>query len=274
MGDRPSVDMGKRSLAKVLVSVWAAIAVIFSGTAVAASAAEVGETLTADGPVRQVPGSGTGRALVNLQGSHEADTRLPDQPAGRLPERLMKGMYTTYGDSNPDLVGFCIDANRVIVEGDSLRILDWDDYAAQDSTHRAIVQSRPEIFPKINWIVFNSTPKISLEELAEASGVDSLTLGEAYSATQFAIWHYASGFEPAEKGNNTPAQKRTIQAYEYLTGPANVGRAESSQGTVTGKILLNESTAHGSAGGQDQIVVDVRPEPEPTSEEPTPPEET
>jgi len=74
---------------------------------------------------------------------------------------------------------------------------------------------------KVLWILHNSYPSVSVDDLKAASGVDGLTNREAITGTQAAIWHFANGAELADNNDDD-----IIALYDYLTGDANVGLEE------------------------------------------------
>ena len=86
---------------------------------------------------------------------------------------------------------------------------------------------------KINWIAANSYPAVSYETVLQKAGVNSaqVSVKSVIAQTQAAIWNLGSGFDYkglAQGEGTAEEQQNAKKVYEYLLGPANVGRAEST----------------------------------------------
>ena len=86
---------------------------------------------------------------------------------------------------------------------------------------------------KINWIAANSYPAVSYETVLQKAGVTSAQVSKksVIAQTQAAIWNLGSGFNYkglAHGQGTAEEQQNAKKVYEYLLGPANVGRAEST----------------------------------------------
>ena len=86
---------------------------------------------------------------------------------------------------------------------------------------------------KVNWIAANSYPAVSYETVLQKAGVTSTQVSKqsVIAQTQAAIWNLGSGFDYkglAHGQGTTEEQQNAKKVYEYLLGPANVGRAEST----------------------------------------------
>ena len=86
---------------------------------------------------------------------------------------------------------------------------------------------------KVNWIAANSYPAVSYETVLQKAGVTSTQVSKksVIAQTQAAIWNLGSGFDykGLVKGQGTAEEQANAKkVYEYLLGPANVGRAEST----------------------------------------------
>lgn len=86
---------------------------------------------------------------------------------------------------------------------------------------------------KVNWIAANSYPAVSYETVLQKAGVTSAQVSKksVIAQTQAAIWNLGSGFDykGLVKGQGTAEEQANAKkVYEYLLGPANVGRAEST----------------------------------------------
>ncbi|QMV84528.1 Cys-Gln thioester bond-forming surface protein [Corynebacterium hindlerae] len=84
---------------------------------------------------------------------------------------------------------------------------------------------------KVNWIVENSYPAVSLESLANTIGAKSGELNEksAIAQTQAAIWRFTDGYSLKEiKFTNARQELSALQEgqkklYDYLVGEKNIG---------------------------------------------------
>ena len=86
---------------------------------------------------------------------------------------------------------------------------------------------------KVNWIAANSYPAVSYETVLQKAGVTSTQVSKksVIAQTQAAIWNLGSGFDYkglAQGEGTAEEQQNAKKVYEYLLGPANVGRAEST----------------------------------------------
>ena len=86
---------------------------------------------------------------------------------------------------------------------------------------------------KVNWIAANSYPAVSYETVLQKAGVNSTQVSKqsVIAQTQAAIWNLGSGFDYkglAQGEGTAEEQQNAKKVYEYLLGPANVGRAEST----------------------------------------------
>jgi len=103
------------------------------------------------------------------------------------------------------LRAYCVDLGVPINAGDT--------YEIQQLTSQI---SNPA---QVLWILQNSYPVLTLNQLGAASGVVPMDTATAVAGTQAAIWHYTDG-RTLDQNKNTDAVKAL---YAYLTGPANVG---------------------------------------------------
>ena len=84
---------------------------------------------------------------------------------------------------------------------------------------------------KVNWIAANSYPAVSYETVLQKAGVTSAQVSKksVIAQTQAAIWNLGSGFDYKGLAEGTAEEKANAKkVYDYLLGPANVGRAEST----------------------------------------------
>lgn len=86
---------------------------------------------------------------------------------------------------------------------------------------------------KVNWIAANSYPAVSYKTVLQKAGVteEQVSVKSVIAQTQAAIWNLGSGFDYkglAQGEGTAEEQQNAKKVYEYLLGPANVGRAEST----------------------------------------------
>ena len=84
---------------------------------------------------------------------------------------------------------------------------------------------------KVNWIAANSYPAVSYKTVLQKAGVteEQVSVKSMIAQTQAAIWNLGSGFDYKGLAEGTAEEKANAKkVYDYLLGPANVGRAEST----------------------------------------------
>ncbi len=204
---------------------------------------------------------------TNTLGSLEAIEAEPNHETERLTTAVMgpeldyqQGL--TVNDVAPTL-------RSVVVNGETILaycIEYWVRAAAPD--HQAAVTSwdgftgdnhfktDPQVREAVAWILRNSYPALSLQELSERTDTSTLTAPEAIAATQAAIWFYTDDFvsdgeltveaAPDDEASMADSSAENVQyIFDYLTGDANVGLTEEEvQASVT---LSDASSAEISA---------------------------
>lgn len=153
----------------------------------------------------------------------------PDTVSSVVVERSNGDTYTTgtnvkllqvgSGDHTSILKTYCIELDtRIGAKGTKYSETAWKDFF-KDS----------DAAPKVNWILRNSYPALSLDELKaklreapEFEGKDllgRLTEAKAAAGTQAAIWHFTNDADLPSDRN----AELVYDLYEYFTGDANVG---------------------------------------------------
>ncbi|MFC4562890.1 thioester domain-containing protein [Nocardiopsis mangrovi] len=137
---------------------------------------------------------------------------------------------------------YCIDFETSIRRDADYQEDDWANYPGQGDF------SEPA---KVHWILQNSFPRLSVADLAEASGVEGLNDKQALAGTQAAIWHFSNGIELSDGNDGNVAA-----LYEYLTtnaedlpqtGEPDVslritpGSAEGTAGSTIGEFTVETS---------------------------------
>ena len=146
----------------------------------------------------------------------------------------------------------------VVVDGESILAYCIEYWVqAADPDHRSAVtgwdaftgdnnfKTDPQVRESVAWILRNSHPTLSLEELADTTGARGLTEAEAVAATQAAIWHFTDDFvadgdltvDSAAHSSQSvsAASAHNVQTvFDYFTGPENIGLSEQEvQASVT-----------------------------------------
>uniref|UniRef100_UPI000D19E490 thioester domain-containing protein n=1 Tax=Thermobifida fusca TaxID=2021 RepID=UPI000D19E490 len=128
---------------------------------------------------------------------------------------------------------YCIDFETPIRSKAKYEEGDWSEYPGEGE----FANSQPG---KVLWILQNSYPELSADQLSERTGIKDLTAKDALSATQAAIWHFSNGVNLKEK-KGTP--KKVWKLYNYLIENA----TEIQQAPASLTISPNE--ASGESGG-------------------------
>ncbi len=149
---------------------------------------------------------------------------------------IKKGATESKGDTwlfaihtegqNSAIRGYCTEIEVNANGGKTYEIKDWKDFPGKNQFAK-----KPEVRPKVAWIVANSFPENDLADVAAVADVAGLTKKEAITATQAAIWHFTDGWDltglrkaggPALDDSSLEV-KRAMKLYKYLVGDANVG---------------------------------------------------
>ncbi len=142
---------------------------------------------------------------------------------------------------------YCVEIDTRIDKTHSMVEQPWDKYPNPDSPFN-------ENRDKINWVLHNGYPVVGAGELTEILTEQGKTLNdgidekEAITATQAAVWHFSDDTELNES-NPLPegpadAKDDILALYEYLTGEANVGKADQP----TPALAIAPAEKSGEAG--------------------------
>ncbi|AUS78650.1 TQXA domain-containing protein [Actinoalloteichus sp. AHMU CJ021] len=135
-------------------------------------------------------------------------------------------------EDGTELLTYCVELTVTAANKAPYHEVPWDQYPTDQNA------SFPTAPGKVLWILQNSYPQVSVDELNAQLGTN-LNVERAVAGTQAAIWHFSNGSKLA--GNNG----RDIQAlYRHLTGEANVG--VDQQPTPT--LALSPESHSGAAG--------------------------
>lgn len=166
------------------------------------------------------------------------------------PGRVFPSLYTMYNSRSGDVIPtYCTDIKVAAREGTIYRRMNLEESHFSNSSAgliRAIVNNGFYIVPKDNESAADHEARVTakLKALGEAAGVENLTLGEALSGTQLAIWQAAHGsiLSYVTMARNYPGKASTA-AVKY----ASLCNAELNNLSFNGSYLTDESTAHVNA---------------------------
>jgi len=103
---------------------------------------------------------------------------------GETPYNDFLGVNALYNKATGEMIPvYCIDQYTGVVPGTSYKRVNVEDSTFFSDSTAAVIRS----------IVLNGFPAVSAEELSSASGIENLTVGEAVTATQLALWQTAYG---------------------------------------------------------------------------------
>lgn len=99
----------------------------------------------------------------------------------------------------------------------------WGDFKGENA-----FKTDESVRRKVAWIIHNSYPTSSLEDVARAAGIRELAVSQAITATQSAIWHLTDGVDPdftalASEDTHGVDSQAIAAVYRYLISPENVG---------------------------------------------------
>lgn len=141
---------------------------------------------------------------------------------------------------------YCIEYNVNAVYSENAKTVKWDEFPGNNK-----FKTDEGIRHKVNWIAANSYPAVAIDELRTKAGVtaEELPAEAAIAQTQAAIWSLLAD-EFVYKGLDTgdaAVKGAEFKLFEYLTGEANVGRAETS--TLDLEVEIDDSKARREDNG-------------------------
>lgn len=217
---------------KRLVSAVAALSLFFGAAHVAptASAQEIGATFSID---EDKDGQG-----YRINGTLDGESKN-----GTLAELFV----ATPNAGGTALRAYCNELDVNFHKVDNAKAAKWADFPGKNK-----FKTDENVRQKINWIAANSYPAVSYETVLQKAGVTStqVSVKSVIAQTQAAIWHLGSDFkyEGLAKGQGTAEEQANAKkVYEYLTGSANTGRAEST--TVDVQVDFKKNDAKRQANG-------------------------
>ena len=193
---------------KRLVSAVAALSLFFGAAHVAptASAQEIGAKFSIDEDEH-------GYRIASGSTNHQIRTELFSATAQAGGEKRL---------------AYCTEWEVNFQKTDNAYAAKWSDFPGSNSNK---FKTDENIRQKINWIAANSYPAVSYETVLQKAHVTSAQVSKksVIAQTQAAIWNLGSGFDYKGLAEGSAEEKANAKkVYDYLLGPANVGRAEST----------------------------------------------
>lgn len=193
---------------KRLVSAVAALSLFFGAAHVAptASAQEIGAKFSIDEDEH-------GYRIDSGSTNHQIRTELFSATAQAGGEKRL---------------AYCTEWEVNFQKTDNAYAAKWSDFPGSNSNK---FKTDENVRQKINWIAANSYPAVSYETVLQKAGVNSAQVSKksVIAQTQAAIWNLGSGFDYKGLAEGSAKEKANAKkVYDYLLGPANVGRAEST----------------------------------------------
>lgn len=193
---------------KRLVSAVAALSLFFGAAHVAptASAQEIGSKFSIDEDEH-------GYRIDSGSTNHQIRTELFSATAQAGGEKRL---------------AYCTEWEVNFQKTDNAYAAKWSDFPGSNSNK---FKTDENVRQKINWIAANSYPAVSYETVLQKAGVNSAQVSKksVIAQTQAAIWNLGSGFDYKGLAEGSAEEKTNAKkVYDYLLGPANVGRAEST----------------------------------------------
>ena len=191
---------------KRLVSAVAALSLFFGAAHVAptASAQEIGAKFSIDEAEQ-------GYRIASGSTNHQIRTELFSATAQAGGEKRL---------------AYCTEWEVNFQKTDNAYAAKWSDFPGKNK-----FKDDETVRQKINWIAANSYPAVSYEKVLQKAGVTASQVSKksVIAQTQAAIWNLGSGFDYKGLAEGTAEEQQNAKkVYEYLLGPANVGRAEST----------------------------------------------
>lgn len=127
------------------------------------------------------------------------------------------GLKITTGDGTQTAKAYCVELPTSLDHGKELEEVDWDDHPNRDTKFK-------ENAGRINWILQNSYPALSVAEAGELYGIGGTKKSAVVVAAQAAIWHFSDGAVLREQDSTVENEdlpgghvdEQVYKAYKYL----------------------------------------------------------
>ncbi|WP_354642633.1 Cys-Gln thioester bond-forming surface protein [Kitasatospora camelliae] len=181
--------------------------------------------MAADGPGTA---GATAKLLPGLKFSGQI--KIGDRPA--IDGGLFKLLPAGEQDEKKALLAYCIDLMNPTQPDAEYNETDWKSSS---------LAGKPEAAAKIKWILLNSFPTKSVDDLKKASGIADLDENEAAAGTQAAIWSFSDGADAK------PVKEDAAALTKYLKDKvADVKQGEEPKASLS----LEPASVAGKSGEQ------------------------
>ncbi|HSA53053.1 MAG TPA: thioester domain-containing protein, partial [Yinghuangia sp.] len=172
----------------------------------AVSALAVGGTLALAAPAHAEGVKGTYKGFADVDGDNKGDS-VGLALAGHK-DKIGAGLMSLELETGETLLVYCVDFGNPTSPGNKYQEGEWGSTwpSGADAAERRA---------KIKWVLLNSYPTKSVEDLKTAANVPGLDVKEAAAATQAAIWHFSDKVDLKDD-----EQKDITELYKYLIGKA------------------------------------------------------
>ncbi|QRV02022.1 thioester domain-containing protein [Arcanobacterium phocisimile] len=166
-------------------------------------------------------------------------------------------LFTISGDDNDRYRAYCLEITVSINRESPTAVTDWDGFLGDNA-----FGIDPQVRRKVGWIVQHSYPARNLDELASDIGVAQLSVAQAITATQSAIWRLTDGVEPdfadfAARSRDKDNVEGITKLYEYLLSEQNVGLEQQNMASDISLRLPQETGVAGELIGPIDVVTQI-----------------
>ncbi|USR79264.1 thioester domain-containing protein [Arcanobacterium pinnipediorum] len=132
-------------------------------------------------------------------------------------------LFTIKDPHNALYRAYCLEITVSINRNSPISLTDWDGFLGDNA-----FGIDPQVRQKVAWIVQHSFPTRSIAELAQDLDIPHLSVPQAITATQSAIWRLTDGVEPdfADLDNRSSQSEDSAaitKLYNYLLSEHNTG---------------------------------------------------
>ncbi|OIV36277.1 hypothetical protein BIV57_17020 [Mangrovactinospora gilvigrisea] len=202
-------------------------ALLAAGGLIAAGSFAMAGPAAADGADGAAPAStgGAQAVLVNAPGSNRLITTGEGVKIDGLSRLETAGLFTLQSDGQ-NLQTYCIDFGHPAQGGSKYQEVDWS---------ASKLANNPDA-GKIKWILENSYPALTVQQVAQKFGIKGLTANGAAAGTQLAIWHFSDGKNGHAKDAAAEQLAKTLE-----------GKAVNAS-EPTASLSLSPTTLAGKSG--------------------------
>ncbi|MFD7655096.1 thioester domain-containing protein [Actinosynnema sp. NPDC059797] len=170
----------------------------------------------------------------------------PDQDGTQPFNAELIGLRITTGDSNERAKAYCVELPTRLYDGKPLEEVPWGEHPNPETKFK-------ENAGRINWILQNSYPKLSIEDARALYGVGEAKRSILITAAQAAIWHFSDGVDlrvqdstaEDEDTKDGTVDELVYKSYKYLV--------DNAQDLAEPKPTLDVDPAQQSGEAGDRI---------------------